>query len=783
MTRNIKTKLFCILFAVLCATVFLMPAALALEDGENYIVAADTPFSSVTNNGTSYRLTKTERLEDGSYRITQDTAVESTTRMFYGEGATPYGVDLTNFSMKFAFDRFISQAGVYGGFSISLQRNADEFPMDNYMVGFSIYFADIGNAFEMILYLHNAQGQSELSRYYLVYNNNGRPDCTGKTITLTIGNEEGNTENLLLDLRYEIDAGTTENDMVPFRAQISKSSLAEAGLDISNATLFFAPRSGLDGDLVYTIKSIEDPNTNAYLAAPERQQVLSKLDALEAAMADFDSYGAYESYLRENSIDPTGLRAYDRVQHMAFFDPAYKALLESLIPADAQVTEGRSNYTTSVRNNQDGSYAEVLQDGREKLILVNDFKVDGSSLGLKKTVDIRDFSLKFTIDRNFENARFTLLFGPTPDCYNFGSMTIPGIAITLMGGANGFNIILENAAGAKPVDGIPCDQYHVLVDETGNWVTLPYAAENEICLTLTEEEDQSIRMTCTSGGQIAEAVFSKTFLDAGQLDVSQMYFKLCAGHQAMPFGSGYLELTVNQISDAANDAAVEKIQSFLTSAAENKTAEGAVELLAEAPESGELYFQQSSLIQDLESALIQLKAVIESELTEYVNAFALSAEKIKDTSVDTLTQENVLEAQAAQDAFYDRAEWLDLLTVSQINKIRETLDAAEYTLEKAQLYLRINDYVTKAQTLGSEDDVLAAQAVRETITDSSLSFLNEEDLAAANTILTQADQKVSEGEITFAKHSCVSASVGQGIVMAVVFLLLGSILFLKKKKA
>ena len=187
MRKHCKRTVLTVLLLILAMALAAVPLSVgAIADDKSYSVAPDTPFSSQTGNG------------------------------------------------------------VYGGFSIAFLTSGEDYPMDSYGRGLSIRFNDIDNAFEMHLYLHSEAGQRELTSYYLVYNNNGRPDCTGKTIVLSLGNEKGNEDNLLLDIRYELDDGTTEADMVAFRAQIAKTELEATGLNLSSATLFFAPRSGLD---------------------------------------------------------------------------------------------------------------------------------------------------------------------------------------------------------------------------------------------------------------------------------------------------------------------------------------------------------------------------------------------------------------------------------------------------------------------------------------------------------------------------------------------------------
>ena len=787
MRKHCKRTVLTVPLLILAMALAAVPLSVgAIADDKSYSVAPDTPFSSQTGNGVSHRCTMTEKLADGSYRITQDTSLESESRLFYGEGNRPYGVDLSDFTMKFSFDQFKSQQGVYGGFSIAFLTSGEDYPMDSYGRGLSIRFNDIDNAFEMHLYLHSEAGQRELTSYYLVYNNNGRPDCTGKTIVLSLGNEEGNEDNLLLDIRYELDDGTTEADMVAFRAQIAKTELEATGLNLSSATLFFAPRSGLDGDLVYTISSISEPNMAAYLASAERAAVLEKLESLESAFAAFKSYGEYDAYLTENQIDLNVLRAYDRADNLAFYDGAYAALVGSLIPSDSKVMESVSNFTPSVRNNQDGSYAEVLADGREKLILVNRFTVDGSSMGLKKTVDLSDFTFKFTVDQLYD-TRFGLIFGPSFDCYNFGEMTIPGLAVSFMFSGNGMNIFLENPAGAQAIEGLDTNEYHILKNAEGGWLTLPVSQGAEIAVTLKTDNEGNLTLHISAGGQSAQAVISAGYFAGNELDLTQMYFKLVSGHQANVFGSEkYLELTVTELSDASNAAAVARIQSFLTQAGSAADAETAAGLLADAPSVGELYLQQAELIESLTLALNGLKETISDDLTALVETFASAAAKVEDVSASKLNAADVENADAARTAFYRNAEYLDLLTVAQINAIRAILDPADYLLVRAQLYLKINEYTAKAAALTTKEDVSAAQALREKITAAELSKLNSADRQEAQEVLEEADRRVSDKDKELnPAGGCTCGTVGgnggSALMMLAVLAVLSAILLGTKK--
>ena len=377
------------------------------------------------------------------------------------------------------------------------------------------------------------------------------------------------------------------------------------------------------------------------------------------------------------------------------------------------------------------------------------------------------------------DTRFGLIFGPSFDCYNFGEMTIPGLAVSFMFSGNGMNIFLENPDGAQAIEGLDTNEYHILKNEEGGWLTLPVSQGAEIAVTLKTDNEGNLTLHISAGGQSAQAVISAGYFAGNELDLTQMYFKLVSGHQANVFGSEkYLELTVTELSDASNAAAVARIQSFLTQAGSAADAETAAGLLADAPAVGELYMQQAELIESLTLALNGLKETISDDLTALVETFASAAAKVEDVSASKLNAADVEAADAARTAFYRNAEYLDLLTVAQINAIRAILDPADY--------LKINEYTAKAAALTTKEDVSAAQALREKITAAELSKLNSADRQEAQEVLEEADRRVSDKDKELnPAGGCTCGTVGgnggSGLMMLAVLAVLSAILLGTKK--
>ena len=76
MRKHCKRTVLTVLLLILAMALAAVPLSVgAIADDKSYSVAPDTPFSSQTVNGVSHRCTMTEKLADGSYRITHDTSL------------------------------------------------------------------------------------------------------------------------------------------------------------------------------------------------------------------------------------------------------------------------------------------------------------------------------------------------------------------------------------------------------------------------------------------------------------------------------------------------------------------------------------------------------------------------------------------------------------------------------------------------------------------------------------------------------------------------------------
>ncbi|GHU99106.1 hypothetical protein FACS1894211_03940 [Clostridia bacterium] len=319
------------LLAALCLVLALAPAAKTVRADTVYTIGEGVDFTIARSAWLAYDGLGAETLQNGDTRLTLKSD-GGATRAFYGEGTTPYAVDMTDFEMKLKVQDMLCNDTGTGRISIGFMESIDAIPgywnqsagnglvitlrsggwWAGFPVDFQVVLTDVnGGALALEDGSYIAEGYNSVGHLQRSTGDWNTVTLLDQELTLTL-TESGSY--IVLDMRYADGVTSTA-------VNIPKTAL---NFDYTDIALVFNEGEGgtaYNGevDIVFDINSIVEPNTTAYLST-----VAAKKTAIETFVTDTDTFkqaitdGAaitvdnIKAYVKAyNALDLSGMRTHD----------------------------------------------------------------------------------------------------------------------------------------------------------------------------------------------------------------------------------------------------------------------------------------------------------------------------------------------------------------------------------------------------------------------------------------------------------------------------------------
>ena len=727
--------------------------------------------------------------ETGYSDIVAKSNAATMTRAWYGETNNIYSVDLTDFTMKLHVDQFGADNKLILGF----MSNYNDYPLDTYGTGYSLEIRDSGDS----AFVHEANCGYYVNAYkfasgqtcvkengYLIYNNQTvRPSSLGKEIVIktTYANDQ-----LTIAWNFTREEGTE-----PYGESIviAKADLP-AGFDVTNCVLLLSA-SGTE-NIKYSVRSIEENITKAYLESEARANALQAIEDKVAELSALNSIA--ELLVADTSVDLSALRMVDKLSVEGWEEKAFNGLLDKLVAGNQTAYEATSNYTGDTRNNNEGAYAEYdATTGLEYLVLLNKFDQSngGSSLLMQKTVDITNFEMSFRHVFIAQDTRVSFQFANDLEAYNYQQLTFPGLCVLTMFRDGQVYLMITNTNGAKNIEGVSLDQYHVLLNDEGSWMGMPVNVGDLLTLSLKADAEGNIVVALKNGENSIGTSIPKAMFESEQLDVNNMYFKMYSGDQGFASGDNkYTVMFVESISDPSNQVALENAQQFIEAVAGVQDVEEAVALLEMDVSKNMVYIQSGNVFEEVREAIVTLKQFVRTSLTTLATDYATKANALEDVTAENLTQAKIDAADAASLAYYEKIDYLVYLTDGEITELGNLVLAADEMLGRAKVYFAVNNYVAAVTAITNRAELAAAKALRDEINTADMVYLSAEERAVINKLISDNDKVVSEKDATLpedapvqneeeSKSGCFASVTGSALL---VMLALGAVAVIRRKE-
>lgn len=749
------------------------------------------PFTTYGNFVGNVAVQKNE--ETGYSDIVAKSSAGSMTRTWYGETNNIYSVDMSDFTMKLDVDQFGADNKLIVGF----MSNYNDYPSDIWGTGYSLEIRDSGDSVwgheENCGYYVNAykfaNGQTCIKENgFLIYNNvSVRPNSLGKEIVIRTWISG---EKLTITWDFVDDSG---NAHVGDGVEIALTDLP-ASFDATNCVLLLS--AGGTGNIKYSVRSIEENRTKAYLDSEARANALQAIEDKIAEIAALNSIVEYKS--ADKNVDLSALRMVDKISVVGWEDRAYNGLLDKLIAGNQTAYESNSNYTGNTRNNYEGAYAEYdATSGIEYLVLLNRFDQSngGSSLLLQKTVDITNFEMSFRHQFITQDTRVSFQFANDLEAYNYQQLTFPGLCVLTMFRDGQVYLMITNTNGAKNIEGVSLDQYHVLLNDEGSWMGMEANVGDLLTLSLKADADGNIVVALQNGENSIGTTIPKAMFEEEKLDINNMYFKMYSGDQGFASGDNkYSVMEVTSISDPSNQIALDKAQQFIDAVANVENVEDAVALLELDVSKNMVYIQSGEVFATVRSSIVTLKQFVKTSLSTLANDYATKADALKDVSVENLTEEKIAAADEASLAYYANIDYLVYLTDAEVTELGNLVLTADEVLGRAKVYYAVNNYVAAVEAITNRTELEVAKELRNEINTADMVYLSAEERAVINKLISDNDNIVSEKDATLpedapvesdkngdnaSKGGCGASATGSALLS---ILALGAVTILKKRR-
>jgi hypothetical protein len=451
----------------------------------------------------------------------------------------------------------------------------------------------------------------------------------------------------------------------------------------------------------------------------------------------------------------------DKLGVVGWEERAYNGLLDKLIAGNQTAYEANSNYTGNTRNNNEGAYAEYdAVNGIEYLVLLNRFDQSngGSSLLLQKTVDITNFEMSFRHQFITQDTRVSFQFANDLEAYNYQQLTFPGLCVLTMFRDGQVYLMITNTNGAKNIEGVSLDQYHVLLNDEGSWMGMPAGAGDLLTLSLKADAEGNIVVALKNGENSIGTTIPKAMFESEKLDINNMYFKMYSGDQGFASGENkYSVMAVESISDPSNQVALDNAQQFVEAVAGVNNVDEAVELLEMDVSKNMVYIQSGNVFASVREAIVSLKQFVRTSLTTLANDYATKASALEDVTVENLTQAKIDAADAASLAYYGKIDYLVYLTDGEVTELGNLVLAADETLGRAKVYFAVNNYVAAVKAITNRAELAAAKALRDEINTADMVYLSAEERAVINKLISDNDKVVGEKDATLPEDAPVNS--------------------------